>query len=721
MAERRYRAFLSYSHRDKSAADWLHGALERYRVAADLVGRETARGRVPRHLRPVFRDRVEFAAGEPLAAQTIEALLASDALIVLCSPAAQSSHYVNEEVRAFKARCPGRPAIPVIVEAPAGEVVAATFPPALRFKVAPDGTVSTEPDELLAADARGDADGRDLALAKVVSTLLGVPLDDVRKRDAIEHRRRVSVRAATLAVVGALSLLAAFLYYWHLESQSRDARLAQRLDSVFSLITPALAGPDAEAELRTALAGCEDRRDPRLCAARKLLSDGKREEAEAAFLAVAEEKERAARANAKDAAVAYRNFGAIAGLGNPKKARSAYARASELDPEDREALYWHGWLELEAGDIPAAERALLRLKELSTATRDDKGLFRAELRLSDLALARQNIAAAEAGASRSLEIARKQLSANAASSEWQRNAAVAIERMGDILARTGDLAAAGKSYEASRAATLRLAESEPENALRQRDVSVAENRIGDLMMRRGEPAEACIAYGRSLDIMERLAAAESDNAGWQRDVSVSLERLGDCNAASGNQKTALANYQQAHVIRRKLAASDPANLGLQRDLAVTSERLGALLTGIGQPATALPLLQDTLSVRSRLSLADPENRVWRRDLAVSHEKMGDAAGMMREPAKALLHFEQSLALREELLASDRANTDVEFELAISRYKVGLAQRDLSEPVRAREAFSAAREIVRRLVEKSPQSGDWARALETIESELAKPM
>jgi hypothetical protein len=33
----KYRAFLSYSHRDKAWAKWLHSALEGYRIDKDLV------------------------------------------------------------------------------------------------------------------------------------------------------------------------------------------------------------------------------------------------------------------------------------------------------------------------------------------------------------------------------------------------------------------------------------------------------------------------------------------------------------------------------------------------------------------------------------------------------------------------------------------------------------------------------------------------------------
>jgi len=58
----KYRAFLSYSHRDKAWGKWLHAALEGYRVDKDLVGRDTPAGSVPKTLRPIFRDREDFSA-----------------------------------------------------------------------------------------------------------------------------------------------------------------------------------------------------------------------------------------------------------------------------------------------------------------------------------------------------------------------------------------------------------------------------------------------------------------------------------------------------------------------------------------------------------------------------------------------------------------------------------------------------------------------------------
>lgn len=86
-----YRAFISYSHRDKAWADWLHKSLQTYRVPSRPVGKQTAHGAIPRRLNPVFRDREELASATDLGRKVNEALANSENLIVVCSPAAAMS------------------------------------------------------------------------------------------------------------------------------------------------------------------------------------------------------------------------------------------------------------------------------------------------------------------------------------------------------------------------------------------------------------------------------------------------------------------------------------------------------------------------------------------------------------------------------------------------------------------------------------------------------
>ncbi len=186
----KYRAFLSYSHRDKAWGKWLHAALEGYRIDKDLVGRDTPAGPVPKTLRPIFRDREDFSAGHSLTEQTIAALEASQFLIVICSPNAAQSKYVNEEVRRFKMLGRGERVIPLIVDGEPGDPARECFPPALRCKLGADGQITDEREEPIAADAREQGDGKEIAKQKVVAGLLGLGLDEIVRRAERARRRR---------------------------------------------------------------------------------------------------------------------------------------------------------------------------------------------------------------------------------------------------------------------------------------------------------------------------------------------------------------------------------------------------------------------------------------------------------------------------------------------------------------------------------------------------
>ena len=74
----RYRALISYSHRDAGWASWLHRSLERYRPPKSLIGTTTARGEVPKRLTPVFKDRDELPSATDLGV-LINAALAQNA------------------------------------------------------------------------------------------------------------------------------------------------------------------------------------------------------------------------------------------------------------------------------------------------------------------------------------------------------------------------------------------------------------------------------------------------------------------------------------------------------------------------------------------------------------------------------------------------------------------------------------------------------------------
>jgi hypothetical protein len=111
-----------------------------------------------------------------------------------------------------------------------------------------DGTVTATPDAILAADARKTADGRDLALAKVVASLIGVRVDDVRKRQALTQAWWIKVTAAVVGVVAVLAVVSGFLVWEHRREQVQQAAQTQQLADIRSLVEKLTAGQAQGAE-----------------------------------------------------------------------------------------------------------------------------------------------------------------------------------------------------------------------------------------------------------------------------------------------------------------------------------------------------------------------------------------------------------------------------------------------------------------------------------------
>ncbi len=203
----KYVAFISYSHADSKVAQRLHRWLEGYFVPKRLVGRETAFGTVPQRLRPIFRDREELPTSADLGEQITAALRDSATLIVICSPRAATSRWVNEEILAFKKLGRSSRIFCLIVD---GEPNATNkpdttlqecFPPALRFQLADDGTLSTKPAEPIAADMRPGKDGRRDAWLKLAAGIAGAGFDELKQRELQRQLRRAIIVAAISAVL----------------------------------------------------------------------------------------------------------------------------------------------------------------------------------------------------------------------------------------------------------------------------------------------------------------------------------------------------------------------------------------------------------------------------------------------------------------------------------------------------------------------------------------
>ncbi|GLQ52326.1 TIR domain-containing protein [Dyella flava] len=224
----RYRAFISYSHRDASWAAWLHKALETYRVPARLVGKQTAAGVTPRRLAPIFRDRDELASATDLGAKVREALAQSANLIVICSPFSAASKWVQEEVLAYKRLGRSERIFCLIADGEPGAGVQEQecFVPALRFQLDAQGGLTQVPAEPIAADARAGKDGPRNAKLKLIAGMLDLSFDSLKQRELQRRNRRLSVITAMALTIAAVTASLAIV-----AMHARHAAVVARADA----------------------------------------------------------------------------------------------------------------------------------------------------------------------------------------------------------------------------------------------------------------------------------------------------------------------------------------------------------------------------------------------------------------------------------------------------------------------------------------------------------
>ena len=206
-----FRAFLSYSHTDAAIAAKLHRKLETYRLPARL--RHEGEASYDR-LVPIFRDREDLPAADDLSESVKAALDVSDTLVVLCSPDAAASQWVNREIDLYRELHPDRPVLAALIRGEPEEA----FPEAL-----------TRGREPLAADLRPETGDEKLGFLKVVAGITRVSLDGLIQRDAQRRLRRV-IGITVASVVG--MVLAGAMTVFAIQSRNEAQRQRAEAESL---------------------------------------------------------------------------------------------------------------------------------------------------------------------------------------------------------------------------------------------------------------------------------------------------------------------------------------------------------------------------------------------------------------------------------------------------------------------------------------------------------
>ena len=161
-------AFISYSHADKKAAEELQNVLDDFHLSDALKEKYPNR---PEVLREIFRDDTGLPAGSNLTKEIQKQLEQSNYLIVICSPNAAKSEWVNKEIDYFKTYRDQTHIIPFIIDGVANAKNAndqECFPTALKSLEARGANISTFSFER--------------AVIEVIAGALEIDVDDLWQR-----------------------------------------------------------------------------------------------------------------------------------------------------------------------------------------------------------------------------------------------------------------------------------------------------------------------------------------------------------------------------------------------------------------------------------------------------------------------------------------------------------------------------------------------------------
>ncbi len=621
----RYRAFISYSHKDARWASWLHRSLEGYRVPARLRGAAGAFGRLPDRLSPVFRDREDLASAGELGPTIEAALVQSEALIVVCSPASAHSTWVNQEIQHFKRTGRADRIFCLIV---AGEPHAGDdqecFAPALLGIDSGHETMATQPIEPLAADVRPGKDGKALARVKLLAGLLGVELDRLRQREAARrHRRLLAVAALALLVAVTTSLLA------FQAMVARDA--AQRRQKQAEALVGFMLGDLNEKLAQVSRLDILESVNNQAMAYFKSipatdLTDQSLEQRAQALVKIG--NVRMDQGHLPDALDSYRAAETLA-------ARLAATAPGDVDRQlaHADSLMYIGTAHWYQGELPKAQA---RFEAAQTVLRRTRALAPTDPRLMlQLSTLDNNI--------------------------------------GHVLEARGQLGQARAHYQDMLGHVRELVATDPENRNWAAQLGLAHNNLAKMALLHGELAVAIDEYRKDVDIQRQLAADDpGDNVQAERLVW-SRAALGRTLALGGHIDAGISQLRQSLAGAERLVALESGSTAFQEDRGLYATQLARLLRTTGNEVEAAALSRKGIHDLAALVGQSPDNPGWVRELAEARIEQAEQAAQARDrsrQARAKDQARQALAILEPLLQKqpdDRATV-----LATTRARLVLA-------------------------------------------------
>lgn len=605
----RYRAFISYSHADARWAAWLHRRLEAYRLPSRLRGGSGEHGPLPERLTPIFRDRDDLSSAGQLGPQIQAALAESEALVVVCSPSAARSPFVDSEILAYKRLGRGARIYAFIVDGePNAGDARECFPPALRLELDADGQPGATPANPIAADARTGKDGKSLATLKLLAGLFGLPLDTLRQREA--HRRHVRMAAITALAVVVMLVTSVLAVQAVIARKSAERRQKQaealvdfmlgdlndklsevgRLDILSAVNDKAMAYFQSLPKTDVTEEALEQRAKALVKIGSVRSEQGEFDKALESYQAAAELSGSLARAVPRDVPrqLAFAEVQAYIGL--------THWYQGDLERAEHGFHAAHGTLSAARRHAPDDPQLLF---QLSTIDNNTGHVLEANGR---------NEAATE-HYRRMLEAAERLSKLEPNNTEWQTQLGIAHNNLAKMALLRGDLPGAIAGYRDDMAIKARLVDRDPRNNLQRRLLLITRATLGRTLALGGQLEEGLPLLRKALDEARRLSAMEPGSTDYRRDVGLYALQLARVEWQTGNADAAHLLVQESLKTLDALVKTSPDQPAWQRDLAEAMTERAEQAIATGKPSgEATALLRDALEILEAQLSQNPQER-----------------------------------------------------------------------------------------------------------------
>lgn len=611
-----YLAFISYRHadnreNDREWASWLHTQLEAYEVPADLIGTSNIRNdTIPERIYPIFRDELSLSADANLEKSIVRALENSHFLVVLCSPRAVESRYVNDEILYFKKIGRSNRIIAVILDGEPNSSLNDTkikegmqecFPEALRYELDENAKLDYDrPTAPIAADFRLTDGSQGFTNPGVYQRKLensGLSVGEARQRaesyEEFLNNARLKIIAGILGV-SSLEKLTERDKVHQLAKAKVAAKRFRRIATVMAIlaITATAASFYAYNQFQRAESTLTD--------LRKNLN----------FMNV--------------------DLRMLVTYYLPDKKRIPV--------------------------IKQVDHIVASLQQNSNENDTDNRQFAIALKNKADQLMTSDLTKALDLYRQALKKHRQQVKTNPNDNKSLHDLSVILIAIGDFHLDRSEFDFALEYFTEAIDIRQQLIEKEPEKIRWQRELAASHNRKAIVLQKLDNFEEAIFELQVSLKSAERIAQLDSSNIQLIRDLYIAWNLIGNTQQEAGKLNEALGAFLKGISINKKAYIFDYHNIVIKRDLSVSYTNIGDLLFETNNTAKAIEYYQDAIVLAEELCAINPKNPVLNTDLASNHVGLGRALEIS-SPDASLEHFYKARDLIDSVITRDQLDDD----------------------------------------------------------------